>query len=232
VKGEKVARWLMLASGSAMCAGEAAAGAWTQPSGHSQSINSVSRERGPSGEIWRTDSLGEYGLAENWGGRLRLESQLTLDEGPGDKLSVEAGIQRAFRLRPRSSLQVSASLLAGEALEGPDCRGGGYETRLGLGQSFALGGREGFVVVEGALRSRGSACERIVTEAAVGTQLGLGFRTVAKAYTEQGDGARSAKVEAMLLYDYKKYSLGFGYRREISGAFKEEGWVVSVWQRF
>lgn len=228
----KAARILLLASGSALCAGEAIAGAWTQAPGHRQTINSISRERGVSGEVWRTDSLGEYGLAKGWGGRLRLESQLTLDEGPGDKLSVEAGLQRAFSLGGRRSVEVSGSLLAGEALEGPDCRGGGYETRLGLGQSFVLGGRDGFVVVEGAFRARGSACERIVTETAVGSDIGLGFRAIAKAYTEQGDGARSAKVEAMLLYDFGKYSAGFGYRREISGAFKEEGFVVSVWQRF
>jgi hypothetical protein len=92
----------LLAPSPVLCAGEATAGAWTQPSGLSQAINSVLCERGVSGEVWRTDSLGEYGLAAGWGGRLRLDSQLTLDEGPGDKLSVDAGHQRAFALGDRS----------------------------------------------------------------------------------------------------------------------------------
>jgi hypothetical protein len=122
--------------------------------------------------------------------------------------------------------------LEGEALEGPDCRGNGFATRTARGHSFELGGRDGFVLVEGAFRSRGFAGGRIVTEPAVGSDIGLGFRATARAYTEQGDGARSAKVEAMLLYNFGKYSAGFGYRREVSGAFKEQGLVVSLWQRF
>lgn len=222
-------RWLLLVG---LPVGEACAGAWTQPPGHNQSINSFSRERGDAGETWRSDSLGEYGFAGNWGGRLRLETQLRPDESADDKLSVEIGVQRAFALGERSSVSISASALAGEALEGPDCRGGGFETRAALGRSFAIPAGNAFVNVEAAFRSRGSACERVVTEAALGGDLGLSFRAIAKVYTETGDRAHSEKAEAMLLYDFGKTSAGLGYRREVSGRFKEEGIVVQVWRRF
>ncbi len=219
-------------SSAGLGAGAAHAGAWTLAPGTSQGINTLAREVGDFGETWRTDTLGEYGLAKNWGGRLRLENQLRLEESYDDRLSIEAGLQRSFRFGQRGSVSVSASVLAGEALEGPECRGWGYETKVEAGRSFAVGHGSAFVNVETAFRSRGAACGRIVSGVTAGVDLSKDWWVVGKVFNEQGDGARSTKAEAMLLYDWGKYSYGLGYRREISGAFEEDGWVIAIWQKF
>jgi hypothetical protein len=221
----------MLASGSAFVGTDAFAGAWVHEPGKGQTINNVARETGEFGETWRSDMLSEFGIYKGWGGRLKIEDQIRLDEDVDDRFSAEIGLQRSFAWGPRGALSVSASVLMAEALEGPQCEGTGYETRIGAGQSFAFGERTAFVNVETAWRERGG-CGRFVTEAAVGMDLGWSFRAIGKVYGEQGDGARSLKAEAMLLYDMDGYSAGFGYRRELSGAFEEEGWVATIWSRF
>ncbi len=75
-----MARWLMAAAGAAAGSGQAFAGAWVQTPGHSQQITDISRERGDFGETWRTDVYGEYGLAKNWGGTLKLDTQIREDQ--------------------------------------------------------------------------------------------------------------------------------------------------------
>ncbi|MBI1358663.1 MAG: hypothetical protein GC155_00080 [Alphaproteobacteria bacterium] len=201
-------------------------------SGACQQITDIWRERGDFGETWHTDVYGEYGLAKNWGGTLKLDTQIREDQNYDDRTSMEAGLQRSFAMSPRSVIAISASVLAGEALEGPECRGTGYETRAGYGRSASLGGHNAFVNVEAAFRSRGSDCERNLVEVAAGVDLTPKLHTILKAWSETGDKARSAKIETDLLYDIGKYSAGIGYRQEVSNAFDESGIVIAVWRRF
>jgi hypothetical protein len=225
---------MLAASGAAACAQHAVAGAWVQQPGHHQQITDVSRERGDFGETWHTSALSEYGLGKNWGGHLKVDTQIREDQNYDDRTSWDAGLQRAFNLGPQAGvISVGGSLLAGEALEGPDCRGNGYELRAAYGLSGKVAGHNGFVNVEAAVNERGSACRRNLVEGAAGLDITPKFHVIVKAWSETGDKARSAKAEADLLYDInKKYSAGLGYRQEISGAFNESGFVASVWRKF
>jgi len=225
-------RWLILAAGAASLADRAAAGAWTQPPGHSQQISTLSREVGDFGETWRSDYLAEYGFASGWGAHVKLENQIRIAEIYDDRFSLEAGLRRSFAVGPRGAIALQASVLGAEAIDGPDCDATGYEGRLAWGASRSFGARNGFVNVETGWRSRGPGCERMVIEAAVGLQVAKDWRVIGKAWSEDGDGARSAKVEASVLRDMGEYSFGLGYRREVSGAFEEDGLVVAAWRRF
>jgi hypothetical protein len=225
---------MLAASGAALCGEHAFAGAWVQQSGHRQQITDVSRERGDFGETWHTSAFSDYGLGKDWGGHLKVDTQIREDQNYDDRTSFDAGLQRAFSLGQRGGvISIGASLIAGEALEGPDCRGNGYETRAAYGLSGKVAGHNGFVNIEAAYRERGSACQRNLAEGAAGIDVTPKLHVIIKAWSETGDKARSAKAEADLLYDIsKRYSAGFGYRQEVSGAFNESGFVVSVWRRF
>jgi hypothetical protein len=234
--GARLARWLLAASGAALCSEQAFAGAWVQAPGHRQQITEVSRERGDFGETWHTSAYSEYGLGKNWGGHLKVDTQIREDQNFDDRTAFDAGLQRAFNLGAHGGggvVSVGASLLAGDALEGPDCSGKGYEMRAAYGRSAKVGGHNAFVNVEAAYNERGSACRRNLVESAAGIDITPKFHVIVKAWSETGDKARSAKAETDLLYDInKKYSASLGYRREISGAFDESGFVASVWRKF
>lgn len=231
--GARLTRWVFAASGAALCGGHAFAGAWVQQPGHRQQITEVSRERGDFGETWHSSAFSEYGLGKNWGGRLKVDTQVREDQNYDDRTALEAGVQRAFGLGRRGVVSIGASLLAGEALEGPDCRGNGYGVRGAYGLSGRVAGRNAFVNIEAGFSERGPDCQRNLVEAAAGIDVTPKFHIVIKGWSETGDKARSAKAEADLLYDIgKTYSAGLGYRREVSGAFDESGFVVSVWRRF
>ncbi|MEP7210387.1 MAG: hypothetical protein ABI740_06085 [Alphaproteobacteria bacterium] len=62
-----MARWMLAASGAALCGEQAFAGAWLQQPGHHQQITDVSRERGDFGETWHTSAFSEYGFTKRWG---------------------------------------------------------------------------------------------------------------------------------------------------------------------
>jgi hypothetical protein len=225
---------MLAASGAALCGEHAFAGAWVQQPGHRQQITDVSRERGDFGETWHTSAFSQYGLSKTWGGTLKVDTQIREDQQYDDRTALQAGVQRAFSFGPRGGmLSLGGSLLAGEALEGPDCRGNGWELRAAYGLSAKVAGHNGYVNVEAAFNERGSACRRNLVEGAAGIDITPKFHVIVKAWSETGDKARSAKAEAGLLYDIsKKYSAGLGYRQEISGAFNESGFVASVWRRF
>ncbi|MEP7210386.1 MAG: hypothetical protein ABI740_06080 [Alphaproteobacteria bacterium] len=105
--------------------------------------------------------------------------------------------------------------------------------RAAYGLSGRVAGHNAFINAEAAFNERGSNCQRNLVEGAAGIDVTPKFHVVVKAWSETGDKARSAKAEADLLYDIsKKYSAGFGYRQEISGAFNESGFVASVWRKF
>lgn len=217
---------------SVACSGEALAGAWVQAPGERLEISTLSRESGEFGENWTTDLHIEYGLSEGWGVSAKVASQFRYGVIEENRFAMEAGVQRSFALGDRAAFGVKASVLGAEALNGPDCQGLGYEARASLGTSRSVFGREAFVNVEAARREREEGCTRELLEIAAGIDVAPKWRTLVKAWTEQGDGARTAKVEAGLFREFGKYSAGLGYRREISGEFEESGIVVSLWGRF
>jgi hypothetical protein len=216
----------------------AVAGAWTQAPGDQQWIASISREENDFGEAWRADDLVAFGFEGGWGANIKVESELRTPGsvlGGGavdDRLGFHAGVQKSFALGERASFSVMVSYLGGESIDGPDCEGGGYEMRAALGTSFALGGREGFVNVETAAKSRGEGCDRRAWEVAAGIEVAPKWQVIAKGWTEQGSYADSTKAEAMLLHDFGSLSMGLGWREEVSGEFEEKGWVVSAWKTF
>jgi hypothetical protein len=225
---------MLAASGALACAEQAFAGAWVQEPGHRQQITDISRERGDFGETWFTSVFSQYGLGGHWGGTLKVDTQIREDQAYDDRTALSAGLQRAFSFGQRGGvMSLGGSLLAGEALEGPDCRGNGWELRAAYGLSGKVAGHNGYVNVEAAFNERGSACQRNLVEGAAGIDVTPKVHVIVKAWSETGDKARSAKAEADLLYDInKKYSAGLGYRQEISGAFNESGFVASVWRKF
>ncbi len=227
-----LARWTLAAATGSVAAGEAHAGAWTQAPGERLEISTVSRETGDFGETWSSDLHVEYGVADGWGINAKIASQFRYGLIEDDRFALSAGVQRSFALGERASFALQGSVLGAEALDGPDCQGLGYEARAALGASRQLLGREAFVNVEAARRERADGCTRVLTEVAAGIDIAPKWRSLVKVWGEQGDGARTAKVEAGLFRDFDNYSVGLGYRREISGAFNESGVVVSLWGRF
>jgi hypothetical protein len=220
-------RWIAAMSGIVPLAQPACAGAWTQKPGDVQMTSSFSRETGDFGQAWRADDYIEAGFAGGWGFNLKIEGEIRIGDVYDDRTAFRAGVQKSFALGERASFAVSASYLGGEALDGPECLGQGYEARTALGTSYALGTREGFVNVEAAWRSRGDACGRGVIEAAAGIEFAPKWDLLVKTWREEGDGALSAKVEASLIHDFGPIAVGLGWREEISGAFDEKGWIVS-----
>lgn len=212
--------------------GEALAGAWVQAPGERLDISNVSYERGEFGENWTSDLHVEYGVADGWGISAKIASQFRYGLIEEDRFTIEAGVQRSFAIGERAAFAIKGSVLGAEALNGPDCQGLGYEARASLGASRQVFGREAFVNVEAARREREEGCTRGLVEVAAGIDVAPKWRTMVKAWNEDGDGARSTKVEAGLFREFGRYSAGLGYRREVSGVFEESGIVVSLWGRF
>lgn len=229
---ENLTRWALCAVAGGAMAGEAVAGAWTQQPGERLEISTVSRETGDFGESWTSDLHVEYGFAGGWGANAKIASQFRYGAIEDDRFTMEAGVQRSFALGDRAAFAVKGSVLGAEALDGPDCQGLGYEARAAIGSSRKLIGREAFLNFEVARRERADGCTRALAEVAAGIDLAPKWRTLVKAWREDGDGAQTAKVEAGLFREFGKYSAGLGYRREISGTYEESGVVVSLWGRF
>jgi hypothetical protein len=219
-------RWLAVMSGVAPLAEPAFAGAWTQKAGEQQWITTVSRETGDFGETWRTDNYGEAGFGGGWGVNLSIDSEIHASDEFDDRVGLRAGVQKSFALTDRASFSVTASMLGGESVDGPDCQGSGYEARAAIGTSFAIAGREGFINLEGAAKSRES-CDRQLIELATGIEVVRNLDFVVKGWVEDGAFVHSEKIEPSLLYSFEKSKIGIGWRREVSGAFKEEGWLVT-----
>jgi hypothetical protein len=123
-------------------------------------------------------------------------------------------------------------MIGGEALDGPACLGQGYEARAAIGASFSWLGREGFVNAEAGQRSRGDTRRRVVVEFASGIEFAPSMHLKLKAWSEEGDGARSAKFETGLAYDFDGLRVGIGWREEISGDFEEKGWLLTARSKF
>ncbi len=221
-----------MVSGLAPLAQPAFAGAWSQPPGHNQQISTVSREVSDFGEAWRTDTHTEFGFDDGWGLNLKVESETRIEDRVTTALGFRAGIQKSFAIGERASVSLQTAYLGGKSLDGLDCLGEGYEMRAAAGTSFALMGREGFVNVETAWKRRGDLCGRRVIEAAAGIEFAPGWQLIGKTWRETGTYAESTKAEASLLHDFGRFSVGLGWREEISGQFEEKGWLVSAWRSF
>jgi hypothetical protein len=154
IGGRAAARSILAFVGTAQLAQPAHAGAWSLPQGLHQWFATVSRETGDYGQAWRADDYVELGLGDGWGLNAKVETEIRIDTTYDDRSQYRVGLQKAFALTDRASFAVQASLLAGEAMEGPECQGEGYETRAAIGTSFSLFGREGFVNAEAARRVR------------------------------------------------------------------------------
>jgi hypothetical protein len=216
---------LLAASGSV--APEAFASAWSLPEGVEQWFATISREAGDFGQAWRTDDYNEMGLGEGWGVNFKVESQIRIADTYDDRSGFRAGLQKAFAIGDRASFSVQASVLGGESLDGPECVGTGFEARAAIGTSFSLWDREGYVNIEAGQRNRGS-CERSVAEFATGLEFAPEWLLEVKAWREGGAETGSAKAEFVVARDLDIFTLGIGWREEISGNFEESGWIVSA----
>jgi hypothetical protein len=228
----RMARWVLALSGAGAMAETASAGAWSQPAGEGQSISTISRELRDEGETWRADDLIEFGLGGGWETGLKFEVSLAYLDQFDSRTGAQAYIKKSFALTERTALSFQAAVVTGESLIDPDCSGGGFETRAAFGVSFNVFGREGFANIEAGRREQGEYCTRSLSEAAIGLAMTDHWRGVAKVWEERGEGAFSSKAELTLLRKFEDFSAGIGYRAEVSGAFEEEGFLVSYWSDF
>ena len=63
-------------------------------------------------------------------------------------------------------------------------------------------------------------------EVATGLEFAPDWNLTLKAWDERGNQSRSAKAEVGLSRDFGMFSVGAGWREEISGEFDEKGWVL------
>jgi hypothetical protein len=211
---------------------EAHAGAWTQDPGKRLEISTISIERGDFGDSWGTGLLIEQGFAPGWGGHLKYDERRRTTDAIDQRGALELGVRRAFAVAPQAVLSVQGAWLGAEGLKGPQCSGSGYEFRTAAGLSGLIGKRNAYLNLEAAWRSRGALCEGRLLELAGGLDLSDRWRVLGKAWSDRSDGDASDKIEASLFRDFETFSLGLGYRQEISGEFGERGVVLQVWSRF
>lgn len=228
VGGRAGTRTLLFLMGTTSLAQPAFAGAWAVPEGKQQWFANVSRETGDFGEAWRADDYTEYGLGDGWALTAKVETEIRIGDTYDDRSGFKLGVHKAFALTDRASFAFQASLIGGEAMDGIECIGDGYEARAAIGTSFSLFGREGFVNGEVAHRSRSGGCERSGAEVAAGLEFLPDWNLTVKAWTDEGGGSRSTKAEAGLSRNFGLFSAGIGWREEISGEFEEKGWVVTA----
>lgn len=223
------ARWrgILLVAASGAIAPNANAGAWTLAEGVQTWFATISREDGDFGQAWRTDDFGELGLGDGWGLTSKFESEIRIGDTYDDRSGFRIGLQKAFPIGDRASFALSASVLAGESLDGPECVGEGLEARAAIGTSFNWWGREGFVNIEAGQRARGG-CERAVVEFSTGYEVAPSWMLGFKSWSEGGAETGSAKAELMLAYDFEVVAVGVGWREEVSGNFDEKGWVLTA----
>lgn len=231
----EVRRWEgTLAGVCAACAvatGEASAGAWPQIASEGLEISEVSRETGAFGEVWRAGYWVEYGLSDRWTGFAKLENEVRVSEFVDDRAGGLLGLRRSIWQAGRSALAFEGGLLFGEATEGLNCEGGGYEAKIAAGRSARLLDREAFVSLDAGWRERGG-CGRFAASASAGFELTQHWRVLSSAWTDTGDGDRTATLEVGLQRQIGSFRLGLSYRDEISGAFDQSGVSASVWRTF
>lgn len=115
--------------------------------GVQQWFATVSRESGDFGQAWRAEGYTEYELGDGWGLNAKVETEFGIDTTYHDRSQYRIGLQKAFALSEPASFALQASLLGGEAMEGPERRGEGYETHAAIRTSFSMFGQEGYVTL-------------------------------------------------------------------------------------
>ena len=234
--GSASARWLIAVSATAPLAAPACAGAWSQNPGQTLNIVTVSRAEVDSGETWRTEALYETGLGDGWGVNLKFDGERRYAGAEDTNSSWRAGVQKSFAVGDRGAVALIASYVGGDTYDGSYCQGDRGEIRGAAGTSFRIMDREAFVNVEAGWRSAGEEqaedCDRVLGEVAFGMEVMEGWTAVVKTWAEDGGEGRSTKVEASLSFAIANFDIGLGWREEVSGAFEDRGWLVSVMQKF
>jgi hypothetical protein len=234
--GRAGVRWLIAVSATTPLCAPAFAGAWGQAKRDALTIVTISRAEVDRGETWRTETLSETGLGGGWGVNFKFDSEQRF-AGPKDtNSSWRLGAQKSFAVGERGSVALIVNYVGGDSYDGSYCHGDGGEVRAAAGTSFEVLGREAFVNVEAGFRSRGEEqaedCNRALGEVAVGMEVMDGWTATVKTWAEDGGEGRSSKVEASLSRSFGSLDVGLGWREEVSGAFEEKGWLVSVMSRF
>lgn len=230
--GRAGARSILLLAGTSSLAQPAHAGAWALAEGVSQWFATVSRDSGDFGQVWRADDFTEYGLGGGWALNAKVETEVRFNELYDERSGYQLGILKAFALSDRASFSVRAAAIGGESLlQLDECQGSGYEARAAIGTSFSLFGREGFVNAEAGRRTRGD-CNRDLMELAAGLEFAPEWNLILKGWSEKGGETESTKAEASISREFGMFSVGAGWREEISGEFEEKGWVLSLQAAF
>ena len=207
------------------------AGAWTHERDAGYSSLDMQRESSEFGSAWRSESYLEFGATDRLTVVTKAETLQRDQDGGEDRLAGLVAVRREFVQVEGLVLSGQLGTLFGESLEGPVCEGVGVESRIMAGWSGATGGRNVWLNAETGFRNQGG-CGRWKTDLAAGLDLNDDWRTQAKAYWQSGDGPRSLKVEAGIARRMGEQFIGVSYRREIGGAFEEEGWILSLSRSF
>jgi hypothetical protein len=197
------------------------------------SIATVSHAATDRGDLWRSEGLYEVGAGGGWSVNLKIESEQRFADHNETATGWRAGVQKSFGIGERGSIAIIASYIGGDSMDGPYCTGDGGEVRGAAGTSFQIAGREAFVNAEVGYRARDAVgCSRSLAEVAFGMEVAPKVRTIVKSWVEDGGEGQSAKLEASLMYDFSFATVGLGWREEVSGDFKESGWLISTWKTF
>lgn len=243
-------------------AGEADAGAWTQPRGQGQVIIKYEDMRASEGFDRNGESasllaerrdrsagiFAEYGLTE------RFTLQLKGDWQSGEDAFVdyngrgpaEIGVTwQAYR-----GEHGAVSIYGGYAVAG-EGRNAGYaapgqgesdwEVRVSAGRSFEgdgrrWGPRRGFVELQTARRMRDGLADETRVDATVGAHVGSNWTLLGQAYggVADDDGPRWLSVEASVVRQAGSWSFQAGWRQAVAGRETPiaSGPVIAVWKRF
>lgn len=121
-----------MARGFACCCGGAVvpnahAEACTLTEGMQKWFATISRQDGDFGQAWRTCYSSELSLGDGWGLTAKFEGGFPIGDKHDDRSDFRVGLPKAVATGERGSVSNTASVLAGESLDGPECIGEGLE---------------------------------------------------------------------------------------------------------
>lgn len=243
---------------------DAGAAAWTQPKGRREVIVSLHRQDSThgfdaSGRVvdivdYRKTELqvfAEYGLTDRvtlgvQGSARRLRTRNARESEPGH-LEVSARVRLMAHRGWVLSNQTAIRLPGGDGDPGSAQRGSPdaeYDSRLLIGRSGRVAGRQVFVDLQGGLRRRdGEPPDERRIEATLGVRPARGLMVMAQAFDVDSLGAGQGVYEA---YRYRNlqlsvvYDLPAGWAAQAGltatesgrNALRERGGLVAVWRRF
>ncbi|PXA80289.1 hypothetical protein DMC25_21215 [Caulobacter sp. D4A] len=255
---------LLAAVATAVSWSQAEAAAWTQPKGGAEVIVSLRAQDSTHGfdagggavdivDYRKTElqAFAEYGLTDRLtlglqGSVRRLRTANGRADEPGH---IEVGVR--YRLLARDgwvmSNQTSVRLPGGDADPGAAQKGSPdaeYDSRLLVGWSGTLGGREVFADVQGGLRRRdGDPPDERRFEATLGVRPRRQIMLMGQAYAVSSLGAGQGGYEAYRYLNLELsavYALPAGWSAQAGltgtasgrNALRERGAVVALWRRF